>query len=227
MGRVFKWLRRSLYLAGGFLFLLIVSLLIGAIPFRLLVPPSSTEDKTVRVYVLSNGFHSDIVFPTDFALRNLPIDTDDYPVNSEAVQHYAIGWGSKTAFTSLLAVSGLTPSIMARALAFDDTVIHVTPLGALQPGKGAYAFDLPAEQAKALALDVATWFSDYQPLDGVTQGFGDRFYSSRGAFTPWFTCNSWTGQRLRRAGMEVGMWTPFAQTLEHGLAHASAQPQPL
>jgi len=203
--------------------LLIAALLLGAMPFSAGGRSLADEGGTIRIYVLSNGFHSDIAVPRldGTTMARLSLSEDDYPVNIEDVHYWAVGWGSKTAFTSLLAVSDLTFSIAAKALAFDDAVIHITPLGALSAGPSVFAFDLSNAEYDQLLLILSEWFVSRAPQD-VTQGFGDRFYQAKGNFTPWMTCNSWTGQRLRQIGINVGMWTPLSQSLEFGLQRAAS-----
>lgn len=224
MRSIGKILRRLAYALGGVLLLVGIVLALGAVPFGAKSNAVTNDGKKVRIYVLSNGFHSDIALPKQWAQSGLPIRVEDFSVNHDAVQYYAVGWGSKVAFTSLLAVSDLTPSIIARALAFDETVMHVTPLGALQPQDGLYALDVSEAQLVQLIDEMNRWFTSPKPMAGITQGFGDRFYKSRGYFAPWATCNSWTGRRLRKIGINIGLWTPIAQTLEFGLATSSVNP---
>lgn len=171
---------------------------------------------TERIYVLSNGFHSDIALPVAMA-DQLGIDLDDFPVDSTQVEYLAVGWGSQTAYTSLRAVSDLTIGIVVKAVAFDETVMHVLPTGPLDVRDGIYAIDLTDAQLDTLVQNIGADFASTQPIDGLTQGFGDLFYSGHGRFSLWRTCNSWTGSHLRDAGVPVGFWTPSAWSLEFGL----------
>ncbi|MEO1702019.1 MAG: DUF2459 domain-containing protein [Pseudomonadota bacterium] len=214
--------RRFLVGFVGASFFLIMALFVGAMPIQTYGSDTAGEPPKHRIYVLSNGFHSDIAVPKNVAQQMLPTQAAHFPVDHSQVEFFAIGWGSKTAFTSLLAVSDLTLPIVAKALAFDEGVIHVTPLGKLSEAPGIYAIDVSNTQLSQLGLALGTWFSSNVPMRGITQGFGDRFYKSRGAFSPWNTCNSWTGRRLREAGVAIGVWTPITQSLEFGLSRHKA-----
>ncbi|MCY6380676.1 TIGR02117 family protein [Hoeflea prorocentri] len=181
--------------------------------------PASTPVHTV--YVLSNGFHSDIALPVigGRAPANVPVQSDDLPHGLEGARYLVFGWGSQTAYTSLLALSDLTASIIVRSLAFDRSVIHVLPLPVAPHGLGVFRVDLDNDQYERLVRFIAASFDtdmngDVELLDGVTQGFGDVFYRATGRFNPFYGCNAWTGQALRQAGVEVGYWTPFAQSIE-------------
>ena len=41
----------------------------------------------------------------------------------------------------------------------------------------------------------------------------DAFYDANGRYDAVRTCNSWTGDALRFAGVRVGAWTPFPVTV--------------
>jgi len=211
----------------------IAALGLGAVPLPASYPGAGEGDgpKPHRIFVLSNGFHAGIALPAraggvgaDAAgvMGELGLDPSNHPVDPAAVRHWLFGWGSVTAYTSLREVRDLTAGIAAQALAFDETVMHVQPLGALDGGaEGLYAIDVSGAQLDALTAAIGRSFARTDPIPEITQGFGDRFFAGRGRFTPVATCNSWVGARLREAGIGVGAWTPVAQTLEFGLARVA------
>lgn len=51
------------------------------------------------------------------------------------------------------------------------------------------------------------------PLLGRGYGPADVFYEARGPYNAFYTCNEWTGEALRAAGVRMGTWTPFAQSI--------------
>ena len=213
-----RWARRAALALSALVALLAtlaLALVLGALPGG--SPPPPVAD-TVRIAVLSNGFHSDIALPaTGDTLERLGLDAADYPVAREAVSFWAVGWGSRAAYTSLVAVADLTPGLVARAVAFDETVMHVMPTGPIAAGNGVWFVDVPRERYDALLADLRGWFASTAPIPGVDQGFADRFYPGAGRFTAWYGCNAWVGARLRGAGVPVGRWTPAAQSLAYGL----------
>lgn len=219
MIRIARWLAAALLAVCA-------AILLGAVPIP--VPGGAAEAEarggTLRVYVLSNGFHSDIALPDEGGetLRRLGVDGADFPVPPGAARYWAFGWGSRTAYTSLRKVTDLTPGIMARALAFDESVMHIQPLGEITGGRGVYALDLTLRQYDDLIAGIRRSFgSEIRPIAGITQGFGDRFYRAAGRFSAIRGCNVWTGLRLREAGIGVGLWPVFAQSLEFGLARVA------
>ena len=176
---------------------------------------------TNTIFVLSNGFHSDIALPVKDGLapHGLPVLASDLPGGLRDTRYLIVGWGSQTAYTSLLALSDLTAGIIVKALAFDRSVVHVLPSSGTPRGEGVYRLDLDDTQYERLIDFIAGTFEikgngQVELLHGVTQGFGDVFYRAIPRFSVFYGCNAWTGQALREAGVPVGYWTPFAQSIE-------------
>ena len=217
MRSLVRWVLRSAgavaVAAGG----IAAGLAFGAVP----VPTgaaSVSEADTVRIAVLSNGFHTDIALPANgTTLERLGIRESDYATPRSIVDWWVVGWGSEQAYTSLTDVADLSIGLVARAVAFDDTVMHVQPAGPIRPGPGVWFVDLPAARFEALVADIATWFGSPDAIADVTQGYDDRFYPGAGHFKAWYGCNVWVGRRLRAAGVPIGVWTPAAQSLAYGL----------
>lgn len=180
---------------------------------------------TRTVFVLSNGFHTDIALPLTGgeAPRGLPIAASDLVRGLSGVRYVAIGWGSEAAYTSLVSITDLSAGTIFRALAFDRSVVHVLPYYAEPFGEGVYRLELSEDQYRRLTDFIATTFlagpdGAAEIIPGVSQGFGDVFYRGRPRFSAFYGCNAWTGEALRRAGAEVGIWTPFAQSIEWALS---------
>lgn len=180
------------------------------------------------IYVLSNGFHSDIALPVEAGRppSGVPVSPDDLPGGLADTRYLIIGWGSQTAYTSLLALSDLTARIAFKALLFDRSVMHVLPYSGELHGERVYRLDLDDAQYRRLVAFISRTFSTDENdktdlLAGITQGFGDVFYRAEPRFSMFYGCNAWTGEALRRAGVPVGRWTPFAQSIEWNMSRIS------
>ncbi|MEM6461342.1 MAG: DUF2459 domain-containing protein [Pseudomonadota bacterium] len=208
---------------AGVLALYAVAAVIGTVwtvDGRNAVPHNGTR----TVYILSNGFHSDIAIPVSNsrAPEGLPELSSDLPGGLADVRYLIIGWGSQTAYTRLLALSDLTPEIIVKALLFDKSVVRVLPVFRIPHGRGVYRLNLDDRQFDRLLAFIAGTFArsaegDTQLLDGISHGFGDVFYRAQRRFSPFYGCNAWTGHALREAGVSFGRWTPFAQSIEWNL----------
>ena len=191
---------------------------------------AAATDRSNVVYVVSNGFHSDIALPVTNGQppAGIPVRDAHFPYGLGQAGYLIVGWGSQTAYTSLLALTDLTVGIVARSLSFDRTVVHVLPIRGAPQGPGVYRVELDDTQYARLVRFVAASFKtdpngDAALIPGVTQGFGDVFYRANGRFSPFYSCNVWTGHALRQAGIRVGIWTPFAQSIEWNMSRLQMQ----
>ena len=229
-GRYVRKLVRGATLAiGGVLALLLLYLVAAVAGTVWTAAPDSrqTDDDTTTIYVLSNGFHSDIVLPVD-AAAELPIAATDLPGRLAGTRYLILGWGSQTAYTSLLALTDMTIEIAAKALLFDRSVMHLLPYGGEMQGPGVYRLELGPDQLHKLVEFIDATFSvdadgRGELLPGITQGYGDVFYRARPRFSLFYGCNAWTGEALRHAGVPVGVWTPFAQSIEWNMERLSVR----
>ena len=46
-------------------------------------------------------------------------------------------------------------------------------------------------------------------------GNSDAFYDATGSYSLFHTCNSWTNNALKAAGMKASVWTPFDKGIFH------------
>ncbi|MGJ7580929.1 TIGR02117 family protein [Variovorax sp. RHLX14] len=220
-------MRRTLkVLLALMLMLLALSVLyVGAAGALMLLPvhaeqrASRTAQPTdVQAFVLTNGVHTDLVFP----IRSAQIDwTGIFPMADAAAvprdaEFIAIGWGDREFYLHTPTWADLTVSRALGALAGrNPSLLHVTWLRRGQfatPGSsGAYALPLTAAQYAGLAAYVRAKLPDglATPLPSAGYGGQDAFYEATGSYGPFETCNTWTGRGLRNAGLTMGRWTPF------------------
>lgn len=182
------------------------------------VPPSG---EGVDVYILSNGYHTDIAVPSvegPHDWRPL-LDGPEFPPAAAAAARYiAFGWGSRAAYPQVGTLADLSPSVMFQALAFDRSVMHAVPLRAISEAPQVRRVRLTEQGYSALTEVIRASFARdgagrFVALRGATQGFGDAFFEARGRFSFLRGCNVWTGEALRAAGVRMGVWTPFAQSV--------------
>jgi uncharacterized protein (TIGR02117 family) len=218
----------ALRLAGGIIGLalaFLIAALIGTV-WTSSANVDGSSAKTRTVFILSNGYHTDIALPVVDGVppAGLPVRATDLAGGLSNVRYLAIGWGSEAAYTSLVSITDLSLGTIATALSFDRSVVHVLPFYGAPYGEGVYQVDLSEDQYRRLTDFIAATFTSHadgrgQMLADVTHGYGDIFYHARPRFSLFYSCNAWTGDALREAGIPVGIWTPFAQSLEWALAH--------
>lgn len=200
-----------------------------AVSYALLMVPSGARSGTsssssdavaVHAYVLSNGVHTDLVFPVrtlgvDWSLT-FPVQHLARPPGSEPT-HVAIGWGDREFYLHTPQWRDLTVGRALQALSGSGrSLLHVTHLreADLHAG-GAHALPLTAAQYASLVKHVEASLvraphGEGLHLPGQHYGPHDAFYEARGSYDLFTTCNVWTGRALRDAGVRVSVWTPLA-----------------
>jgi uncharacterized protein (TIGR02117 family) len=219
-------LRVALILAALVL-LSALAIVVGAVPLG--SGPAQPGERTVTIHVASNGFHSDIVLPTVSA------DKDWRPLlaASPVTEPYrdapwvAFGWGAETAYAELGTLADLSPGLILKATAFDRSVVHVQPVAAVRTGTHLRSFTISEAGYRALAGHVEASLQLDEAggpviLPGVSHGNGDAFLRGRDRFWLLRSCNVWTGEGLRKAGLPIGLWTPLTQSLMWSLGPGDA-----
>lgn len=204
-----------------------VALVAGALPHG--SSQAASADGTVTIYVMTNGFHTDIVVPTEADAKDWRPLLQASPItrHSRDAPLIAFGWGSQAAYTELGTLADLSAGLMLKAVAFDRSVVHVQPLAAIRPGESVRRFALTKAGYRNLVGHIE---DSLQPgeagepivLGGVTHGTGDAFLRGRDRFWLLRSCNVWVGEALRKAGLPVGLWTPIAQSLMWSLGPGDA-----
>lgn len=170
----------------------------------------------IEIWVESNGVHTGFVVPKVAAgvdwrgrLRGEHLRDPRYARHRYA----AFGWGERDFYVKTPTWWDLSPrTVAAAATGSDRVLLHVDHLA--RPGEDARSRRVvlrPAEYRRLAAFIEAS----FAPGGRALRGYGayDVFYEARGHYSGIATCNAWTGDALRRAGVRVGAWTPFPVTV--------------
>lgn len=217
-------MRRLFKLAGLLLLLPVASLLayIAIAYVQVLFPLNSrpsdavTTATSVEAYVVTNGVHTDLVFP----LKTATIDWERYFPKKHFIAvpttaaYIAIGWGDREFYLYTPEWKDLTVATALGAMTGQHaSVLHVTYLSEEDLRQHAYRLPLSEENYQALISYVlasaAMLDQGLVPVANAHYSPQDAFYEARGTYSLFNTCNSWTGTGLQRAGARVGWWTPF------------------
>ncbi|MDQ0571845.1 uncharacterized protein (TIGR02117 family) [Variovorax paradoxus] len=214
-----RWLRRAAFTLLGFVAL--VGLYVGTACVLMFWPanagPSATvaENTTaVQAWVLSNGVHTDLVFP----IRSTGVDWRQlFPLaHFKAVppdaEFIAIGWGDREFYLNTPTWGDLTASrALGAMLGGNRALLHVSYLSRASLRKNAFRLPLSEAQYAQLAgyVRAALPSGRATPIAGTHYGNNDAFYEAEGGYHLFETCNTWTGRGLRQAGVKVSRWTPF------------------
>ena len=169
----------------------------------------------VAIWVESNGTHTSLVLPKVAAgvdWRPL-MPADDLPdPRYGRYRHVAVGWGDHDFFLTTPTWWDVRPgTVLAAAWGSNLTLLHVEHVPPPVPGADTRRVVLRPEEYRRLAAFVRASIGSRRHWPGYAAN--DVFYAARGRYSAITTCNAWTGAALRAAGVRVGRWTPFPETV--------------
>lgn len=191
--------------------LIVAALYAGAALIGGAIPANSgwsQAETGMRIFVFDNGVHTDLALPAD-ALAGLVRATDLRVPGHANASHVLIGWGDRDFYLNTPSWWQLNPLRAASALlGAGKTVLHVSHLSAPRAGAKIRTLILRADEYARLVAYVRASFAHGPAVSGY--GPNDAFYPARGGYNAIRTCNQWTANALKAAGIRIGMWTPFA-----------------
>ena len=176
----------------------------------------------VRIPVSSNGVHTGLIVPVAAAgvdWRDLARAEDLADPRYAGFDSIEIGWGERTFYLETATWADVKPlTVLSAAIGSDRTVMHVDhrrfPAAASDDVR---IITLRPEEYRRLAAFMRARFGRSEP---GTRGWhrtgysrNDAFYEAKGRYSALYTCNTWTGDALRHAGVRIGAWTPFPVTV--------------
>ena len=174
----------------------------------------------VRIYVESNGIHTGLVVPMvaeGVDWRDLLRPEDLRDPRYAAYSHVSIGWGERTFYLETPTWGDVRlKTVAAAAIGSDRTVMHVDHVPEPRVDADVRAIILRPEEYRRLADFIHASFKKeggQRPAHQYGYAAYDSFYDAHGHYSAITTCNAWTGDALRHAGVRVGAWTPFPVTV--------------
>ena len=196
--------------------LYLVAALVGA-----LIPLNSQWDEPaegITIFVANNGVHADLVLPANaqgLDWRPLLPKSDMANVPADA-QWIAFGAGERRVYLETPTWGDLSLQTATIALTGGERIMHVE--WTRDPSYSAKAIRLTPEQYRRLWSSIRAGFeldAKGRPIRIDHPGYGprDTFYRGTGNANAIHTCNQWAASRLRLAGVEAPLWSPFVQGL--------------
>ncbi|MCB0428961.1 MAG: TIGR02117 family protein [Flavobacteriales bacterium] len=166
----------------------------------------------ITVYLLSNGVHTDLVVPTCHALMNWPawLGTDIPSTVDTTLPYLGFGWGDKGFYLETPTWADLKASVAFKAMFWLSTsAMHVTYHAQPETGPRCKVIRLNEQQYRQLIDYIQSGFRDQQPtaIHATTYGTQDAFFEGCGTYNLFFTCNTWTNDGLKSAGLPACKWT--------------------
>lgn len=210
-------------IVGGILALpilyLLAALLLGAIPAN----RGWEEPKDgVTIYLRTNGVHTWIVVPKvtpEMDWRPFAPGAHLKDPRWGAADHVALGYGNRTFYLETPTWGDLTMKNAFLAMFGQGrSLVHADHTHRPKPDEWQRPLRISREQYGRLARHMARSFQRdalgrTMPVLGRGYTTSDMFYEAVGGYNAFYTCNAWTGEALRAAGIRTGLWTPFSQSI--------------
>lgn len=207
------------------LLLVLVAACTGAPPLAP-PPPDDTGPRRNPLTIVNHGWHTGLIVPAAALEALLP----DLAARFDRPVYYEIGWGDQGFYQA----DEIGTSLALRALFWSGgTVVHVVALtgtpGAYFPHSETVQTCLTDQGLRSLLAFLAHSFvrDPTRQLLPLSRGiYGDsQFYEGSGRYSALNTCNTWTAQALRSAGLDISpAWKLTASSVMSALPKADSPP---
>lgn len=186
------------------------------LPFIEIPAEKTSEPKTVEAYILTNGVHTDLVFPVktneiDWS-KKLPFENT--LAKDSTLRYIALGWGDKGFYLDTPTWAELKFSTAFKAAFWlGESAIHATYYKDMKVGNDCKKLEMTVTEYKKLIKFIddsfdkdASGYYIHVKTDAV-YGKNDAFYEAKGSYSFLHTCNTWTNNGLKVAGQKAAFWT--------------------
>jgi uncharacterized protein (TIGR02117 family) len=219
--RTRQFIKGTLAVLAGLIAIPLLYFLAAAIGYWVPVNSDWVEPNDgVTIFVQTNGVHTWVMVPTvtpDMDWR--PLARPEHIKDPRYAGNYiGFGFGNRDFYLNTPTWADLSVKTAAAALVGGGpSLMHVDHFWNPRPRDWQRPITLSRDQYRRLTRFLLASF-DYRngqwvPLIGRGYGPSDVFYESRRPYNFTRTCNEWTGEALRAAGVRTGAWTPLSQSI--------------
>lgn len=182
-------------------------------------PNETTGDKNIEIFLQASDIHTDIVLP----VKNEIIYWEEIVSAGHSlsppleIRYISFGWGDLGFYKNTPQWEDLTPKTAFKALFLKSpAALHVEFLGELPPAEKTISIKVNSEQYRKLSDFILNSFKTNQKgeirtIPDLHYNRQDAFFHSKGSLNLFKTCNTWTNNALKSAGLPACLWTPFTE----------------
>ena len=178
---------------------------------------TSCKKDGTDIYLLTNGVHTDFVLPLKNGQKDWSKSVDPVYTKSGSVHanYISFGWGDKAFYLETPEWSDLTFKTAFNAVFYlGSAAIHVNFYDNITENESCKKVSISRETYQKLIDYIENGFDrdsagNFVLIKNASYGDNDLFYEAKGAYSLFFTCNTWTNNGLKAAGMKACLWTPF------------------
>ncbi len=212
-----KGFRILLKIVKGFAIFVILYFICYWIGSNILVNKNKVEGQMIEIFIRSNGVHTDLIFPVKTSHINW--DTLFPATTFKAVdtnfRYVAMGWGDKGFYLETPTWADLKASTAFKAVFFlSSSAMHVSYHQNVKTDANTKSIKITTEQYKRLIQFYSKNFERHKNQLQLIANKGytncDNFYEAKGTYSFLKTCNIFTNNALKEAGIKAPIWSPFA-----------------
>jgi uncharacterized protein (TIGR02117 family) len=190
-----------------------------------LIPANSDwkePERGVTIFVRTNGVHTWIMTPKMAEGVDWRSFADPGHIRDRRYaggDYIAFGFGNRDFYLNTPSWSDLSlPTAFAAAFGRGPALLHVDHVWNPRPGEYQQPIRISPGEYRRLASHIRESFAldaGGRPIPLLGRGYGasDIFYEAKGRYDARRTCNEWSGEALRTAGIRTGIWTPMSQSV--------------
>ena len=188
----------------------------------MLIPVNSDFKETkdgIKIYLQTSGVHTDIVVPLKNGLKDWEEDISLQHSLSEVpgTRYISFGWGDLEFYRDVPQWEDLTFKTGFKALFLKSQAALHLEFSEMPPSAEK---TIPIEISRDQYLNLTAFLEDsfeldvegnVQPIQNLHYTNRDAFYKAKGSLSLFKTCNTWTNNGLKTAGLKACLWTPFPE----------------
>jgi uncharacterized protein (TIGR02117 family) len=169
----------------------------------------------IDIFVETNGVHVSLIVPISAEGEDLSdVIRPEHLLNRDLYgTHAMIGWGHGRVYRNAQTWSDVQSGDIASAIfGSDDTTLHIYHLINPKVLPHRKILKVSPQQYHIIISQIRGKFRlDAKGRSRAYAAYGpdNLFYDSYGHYSAINTCNNWTGEILRNAGVRIGIWTPM------------------
>ena len=178
----------------------------------------------VTIYLLSNGAHADIVVPVKTVIIDWSneVKYENTTGNDTTREWVGFGWGEKGFYLQTPTWDDLTFGVAFRAISgMGSSAIHATFHNQLAENNRCRRIKISLDEYKRLSDFIRDGFERtpsgevIQIITTANYSSHDAFYIAKGRYHLFHTCNTWTINAFKYAGLKTALWSPYASGVLH------------
>lgn len=180
---------------------------------------AASQPQDLEIYIRTNGVHTSLLMPKENSVFDWTeiVKPQHTLSQGEPYNYVSFGWGDLEFYENTPAWEDLTLPVAFRALFLKTPAALNVEFFQFVPQDGkTFLINLSTEEYRKLVSYIQQSF-EYGP-DGKAQHIAqlhynqkDVFYKAKRHLNLFYTCNTWTNNGLKEAGLEACLWTPFEE----------------